>query len=68
MDGGLLAALADLVLPRTCAGCALPGALLCRRCVALLTVPHLAYPRRFPAGFPPTVAAGAYAGPVRPAV
>ena len=25
-------------------------------------------PRRFPWGFPPTVAAGAYSGPVRPAV
>ncbi|MFW3171919.1 ComF family protein [Geodermatophilus sp. CPCC 206100] len=68
MDGGLLAALADLLLPRTCAGCGLPGALLCRRCARLLTVPHLAQPRRFPVGFPPTVAAGAYAGPVRPAV
>ncbi|WP_233496158.1 ComF family protein [Geodermatophilus sp. TF02-6] len=64
----LAAALADLVLPRTCAGCELPGAVLCRRCAALLAVLHLAQPRRFPAGFPPTVAAGAYAGPVRPAV
>jgi predicted amidophosphoribosyltransferase len=68
VDGGLLTALADLLLPRTCAGCGLPGAVLCGRCAALLTVPHLAQPRRFPAGFPPTVAAGAYAGPVRPAV
>lgn len=31
-------------------------------------MPHLASPRRFPAGFPPTVAAGRYAGAVRPAV
>jgi predicted amidophosphoribosyltransferase len=72
MAGSLLrgvgAALADLVLPRTCAGCAVPGAVLCRGCSALLTRPHLATPRRFPDGFPPTVAAGAYAGPVRPAV
>ncbi|MGY1690014.1 ComF family protein [Geodermatophilus sp. SYSU D01105] len=68
MDGGVLAALADLLLPRTCAGCELPGAELCGRCAALLAVPHLAQPRRFPAGFPPTVAAGAYTGPVRPAV
>ncbi|SFL66341.1 Predicted amidophosphoribosyltransferases [Geodermatophilus ruber] len=68
MDGGLLAALADLVLPRTCAGCAVPGPVLCRRCAALLTRPQLAQPRRFPSGFPPTVAAGPYAGPVRPAV
>jgi predicted amidophosphoribosyltransferase len=61
-------ALADLVLPRTCAGCAVPGAVLCRGCRALLTRPHVAQPRRHPPGFPPTVAAGAYAGPVRPAV
>jgi predicted amidophosphoribosyltransferase len=61
-------ALADLVLPRTCAGCAVPGAVLCRGCRALLTRPRLAQPRRHPRGFPPTVAAGAYAGPVRPAV
>ena len=62
------AALADLVLPRTCAGCGIPGAVLCRRCGRLLTRPHLAAPRRFPVGFPPTVAAGAYDGPVRAAV
>jgi predicted amidophosphoribosyltransferase len=62
------AALADLVLPRTCAGCGVPGSTLCRRCGRLLTVPHLAAPRRFPVGFPPTVAAGAYDGPVRAAV
>jgi predicted amidophosphoribosyltransferase len=71
MDGGpraLLEALADLVLPRTCAGCGVPGPVLCRRCAALLAVPHLATPRRFPPGFPPTVAAGAYAGPIRHAV
>jgi predicted amidophosphoribosyltransferase len=64
----VVGALTDLLLPRTCAGCALPGAVLCRSCSALLTRPRLAAPRRFPAGFPPTVAAGAYAGPVRPAV
>jgi predicted amidophosphoribosyltransferase len=68
VDGGVLTALADLLLPRECAGCGVPGAVLCRRCAVLLAVPHLAQPRRFPAGFPPTVAAGAYDGPVRPAV
>jgi predicted amidophosphoribosyltransferase len=56
------------VLPRTCAGCGVPGPLLCRPCARLLSAPRLAEPRRFPWGFPPTVAAGAYAGPVRPAV
>ena len=68
MGGSVGAALADLVLPRTCAGCAVPGAVLCGRCAALLTRPHVATPRRNPWGFPPTVAAGSYSGPVRPAV
>jgi predicted amidophosphoribosyltransferase len=68
VGGSSWSALADLVLPRTCAGCGLPGHLLCPRCAALLARPHLATPRRFPEGFPPTVAAGAYDGPVRPAV
>lgn len=62
------AELTDLVLPRVCAGCGVPGAVLCRRCTAELALPHLATPRRFPEGFPPTVAAGRYAGPVKPAV
>lgn len=64
----VLGALADLLLPRECAGCGVPGRVLCRRCAGLLAVPHLAQPRRFPAGFPPTVAAGCYDGPVRPAL
>jgi predicted amidophosphoribosyltransferase len=66
--GSGFAALADLVLPRTCAGCGVPGAVLCRPCAGLLAHPRLALPRRVPWGFPPTVAAGAYRGPVRPAV
>ena len=66
--GAGVRALADLVLPRTCAGCGVPGALLCRPCAQLLARPRLAQPRRHPPGFPPTVAAGDYAGPVRPAV
>jgi len=64
----VLAELADLLLPRTCAGCGTPGAVLCPACARLLARPHLAAPRRFPPGFPPTVAAGPYAGPVRAAV
>ncbi|WP_347057856.1 ComF family protein [Blastococcus sp. HT6-30] len=64
----VLAALADLVLPGTCAGCGVPGPVLCTGCARLLAAPRLAQPRRFPHGFPPTVAAGAYAGPVRPVV
>ncbi|RZU32999.1 ComF family protein [Blastococcus saxobsidens] len=65
---GVGAALADLVLPRTCAGCGLPGRSVCGGCAALLAAPQPAQPRRFPTGLPPTVAAGAYAGPVRPLV
>ena len=65
---GIGAALADLVLPRVCAGCGEPGAVLCRRCAARLARPRPAAPRRVPWGFPPTVAAGAYAGPVPRAV
>jgi predicted amidophosphoribosyltransferase len=68
VDVPVLAALADLVLPRGCAGCGVPGAMLCRQCAELFAAPRLAQPRRFPEGFPPTVAAGAYAGPVRPVV
>lgn len=68
MGGTVFAGLADLVLPRTCAGCGMPGAVLCSRCSAVLARPHVATPRRFPEGFPPTVAAGSYSGPVRPAV
>lgn len=64
----MLAALADLVLPRCCAGCGIPGAVLCSACCALIARPRVASPRRFPWGFPPTVAAGSYDGPVRPAV
>jgi predicted amidophosphoribosyltransferase len=61
-------ALADLVLPRTCAGCGVPGSEVCPRCRRWLAVPRLATPRRHLRGFPPTVAAGPYAGPVRPVV
>jgi predicted amidophosphoribosyltransferase len=64
----IAAELADLVLPRTCAGCGRPGSVLCRACLPQFARPHVAAPRRFPAGFPPTVAAARYAGPVRAAV
>jgi predicted amidophosphoribosyltransferase len=65
---GIGAALADLVLPRACAGCGLPGRVLCRTCAPAFARPRVAAPRRVPWGFPPTVAAAAYDGPVRPAV
>ena len=67
--GSVLGALADLVLPRTCAGCGVPGrSCSAGRAPALLARRGRRRPRRFPWGFPPTVAAGAYAGPVGPAV
>ncbi len=58
----LLAAAADLVLPRHCAGCRRPGALLCPRCRAALAAvrPRQARPDPCPAGLPATVAAAAY--------
>jgi predicted amidophosphoribosyltransferase len=59
---------ADLLLPRTCAGCGVPGSGVCPRCRRWLAAPRLATPRRHPPGLPPTVAAGPYAGPVRPIV
>jgi predicted amidophosphoribosyltransferase len=61
-------ALADLLLPRTCAGCGVPGSDVCPRCRRWLGSPRLAAPRRHLPGLPPTVAAGPYAGPVRPVV
>jgi predicted amidophosphoribosyltransferase len=68
VGGTWVGGLADLVLPRTCAGCGVPGAVLCRGCAVLLAAPRVAAPRRFPWGFPPTAAAGAYDGPVRSVV
>src|SRR3954468_8680249 len=65
--GGVLRELADLVLPRPLAGRGGPGRVLCPGCAALLAVPRPAAPRRFPWGFPPTAAPGAYPGPGRPA-
>jgi predicted amidophosphoribosyltransferase len=66
--GATARTLIDLVLPRTCAGCGVPGRILCRPCAALFAAPRAAAPRRFPWGFPPTAAAGSYTGPVRPVV
>ncbi|MBW8766500.1 MAG: ComF family protein, partial [Geodermatophilales bacterium] len=40
MGGSLFSALADLVLPRACAGCGIPGPALCPACVRLLTAPR----------------------------
>ncbi|MEP7021376.1 MAG: phosphoribosyltransferase family protein [Pseudonocardiales bacterium] len=57
----VVVAMADLVWPRSCIGCARAGRVLCERCVPL-DVLHVAA-----AGLP-VVAAGAYDGPLRAAL
>jgi len=63
----VLADLADLVLPRDCAGCAAPGRTLCPACRAVLAgaapFVHRASPR--PPGLPVVTAVAAYDGLVR---
>lgn len=65
--GGMLTALLDLVLPRSCAGCRLPGLGLCASCRALLTGPALGLvrPDPCPSGLPPLATHAVYDGPVR---
>ncbi|MFC7544769.1 ComF family protein [Plantactinospora sp. GCM10030261] len=71
---GVLAALADLVLPADCAGCRatrLPlRAGVCASCAGALEalVPHPVRPTPAPAGLPPCTAVGAYQGVLREAV
>lgn len=62
----LPAALLDLVLPRSCAGCDLAGVGLCPGCrAALAQPPRWTRPRPCPPGLPPLTTAADYAGPVR---
>jgi predicted amidophosphoribosyltransferase len=66
----VIAALLDLLLPRTCPGCgaALPGlrGAMCRSCAAALAdLPARATPTPSPPGLPPTWAVAAYDAPVR---
>jgi predicted amidophosphoribosyltransferase len=61
----LLAGLVDLVLPVGCAGCGAPGPAWCAGCAAGVGPPRWLAGR---GGRPPTVAAGAYAGPLRAAL
>jgi predicted amidophosphoribosyltransferase len=69
--GGLSAALADLVLPGTCAGCAAERVPLrfgtCAACVAELEAlrPYPTSPVPPPPGMPPCVAVGGYSDPLR---
>jgi predicted amidophosphoribosyltransferase len=64
------AALVDLVLPATCAGCGAPGTAWCTRCAASLAAaaPAASAPSPSPPGLPPVTAAGEYAGPLRHAI
>lgn len=67
--GAWLAALAELVWPLYCAGCARPGIGWCEECAQLLDGgTHPASPVPRPAGLPPAYAAADYDGPVRRAV
>lgn len=57
--------LLDLVLPRSCAGCGVPGRALCAGCEACLRRPHRHRPDPCPPGLPPLVAAASYDGVAR---
>jgi predicted amidophosphoribosyltransferase len=65
-----LAALADLVLPATCAGCGAAGTAWCAGCAARVAAagPLRVTPTVRLADLPPVTAAGAYAGALREAV
>lgn len=67
MPTSVLAALLDLVLPRSCCGCDVPGRSVCQDCLALLTGAAAAptRPDPCPAGLPALTAATAYDGAVR---
>lgn len=64
----VLADVIDLVLPRDCAGCGLPGRTLCGACAAAMLTPRPHRPDPCPTGLPPLVAAAAYDGAVRAAL
>lgn len=64
----VLADLLDLVLPRSCVGCDVPGRVLCGDCAAGLRTPFPHRPDPCPAGLPPLVAAAAYDGGIRAAL
>jgi predicted amidophosphoribosyltransferase len=63
----VLATLLDLVLPRSCGGCGVPGCGLCPSCRALLAGPALGLvrPDPCPPGLPPLSTLLVYDGPVR---
>jgi predicted amidophosphoribosyltransferase len=64
----VLADLVDLVLPRHCVACAVPGRLLCRSCAATLGRPRPHLPEPSPVGLPRLTAAATYDGAARVAL
>ncbi|WP_328465411.1 ComF family protein [Actinoplanes sp. NBC_00393] len=74
MVAALLGELADLVLPGACAGCGAERVRLsygtCAACVTALEAlrPYATAPSPSPAGFPPCVTVGSYAGSLRGAL
>lgn len=69
MPVGVLRALVDLVLPETCAGCGVPGGLLCPACCAPLAMPaQVRWPDPVPPGLPTPWSVARYEGAVRAAV
>ncbi|MCU1601006.1 MAG: phosphoribosyltransferase [Frankiales bacterium] len=63
----MLTALLDLVLPRTCSGCAAAGPPLCADCRAVLRAEPIGRvrPTPCPAGLPEVAALSSYQGPVQ---
>lgn len=61
----VLADLLDLVLPRSCAGCAAAGRILCHACLDSLGPPRRHRPSPCPPGLPDLAAATSYDGPAR---
>lgn len=69
MVRALLAALGDLVLPASCAGCAVGYGLLCPPCAQALAGPaEVRWPSPSPSGLPPPYAVADYAGAARAAL
>src|SRR5438128_429223 len=67
MVEGLWHALADLVLPVSCAACGEPGTEVCVPCAGAVQAlrPHPVAPAPAPPGFPPCYALGEYGGELR---
>lgn len=65
---GLLASLAELVLPRSCVGCGREATSWCQDCLSREFEPVIHRPQPCPAGLPPLAAAAPYSGSTRRAI